>query len=190
MRKLFWIALLLVTVNPCIADVVIGRTYPIFEENPVDQIRRKAEKVDWEEKFSNRKDSWKTNVRVGNLPRTSAPREYRYIPYAVADADVMDEKGNIIYPKGYEYNPLQYIAMAFSIHVIDQKDVEWIKPKIKLGDMILVHRGDITEISKALKWPVYILDKKTQSRLNIQSVPSSLKKEGTELLIREYVNEV
>lgn len=170
-------------------EITVGRTYPVIEEDPVIQIKRRAQQHDWRQMVNQRKDSWKENYRTASLPRSQENLSRYHIPYGVAEKDVIDANGAVIYPAGFQFNPLEHIRMPYSIYVIDQKDIDWVKERITMKDMILISNGNVEESIKAFKGRTYILDEVTKERLNITHVPSVVEQVGHQLKISEYVNE-
>ena len=168
---------------------VIGQVYEIAEAYPVEQIKQRAAQHDWGKYSRNAKNSWKKNFRSTALPRTQESITRYHVPWAIAEKDVIDASGNIIYPKGFEYNPLEHMRMPYKIFVIDQKDVAWVKPQLTMKDMVLINEGNLEETTKSFKGRTFILDDVTRERLNITSIPSTIEQVGTQLKISEVINE-
>lgn len=190
MRIVTVMALCLVHLGSAIAaEITVGRTYPVIEEDPVVQIKKRALKHDWNNYMNQRKDSWKQNYRTTALPRSTQSNTRYHIPYAIAEKDVIDANGSVIYPAGFQFNPMEFITMPYSIFVIDQKDIDWVKQRVEMDDMILINNGNIEETIKSFKGRTFILDEVTKERLNVTHVPSVIEQDNHQLKISEYVNE-
>ncbi|KAB0979375.1 conjugal transfer protein TraU, partial [Cronobacter sakazakii] len=100
--------------------------------------------------------------------------------------DVPDKNGRIIYPKGYTFNPLQYVHLPQRIVVISPGQEEWLKEKVQPTDMILYTHGDVIRKSESLDRPAFILDSSLQQRLDVKVTPTIIHQEGAHLVIDEY----
>ncbi len=110
-----------------------------------ENIRRKV--VDSiERKFS--------NYSCFNLPVQEKSRKYEVTPVYTLEFDITDPINNrIIYPKGFQYNPLDYVTFTGSIVLIDTnnplqiKVMEFLKKKLPHPVRIFVTEGDPRKIS-------------------------------------------
>ena len=172
-----------------------GNTYPIAERDGLDEIREKAKKVEWSKYFSAR-----------NFSRQIAGHERSFeftLPKAKADSnrliditytlpfDIYDASGNVLYPKGFSFNPLEYMPMPYSIVVIDGSDksqLRWFKASqygSKVAAMVLTTGGETAKLIGELKRPVYVADRRIAQRFQLRAVPSIIEQKGLYMEVRE-----
>ena len=89
---------------------LLGRTYEIVEPDALVKIQEKVAQVDWETVMS---DGMARNAaaKAVSLPRAQEDRARYHIPYYIAEFDVKDQTGQIIYPKGFQFNPLEHVRL-------------------------------------------------------------------------------
>ena len=102
-----------------------GAVYPIAEPDSLAELKEKAAKVDWKrhldrEKLTRKVRNYKPSD-LKRLPATARDRAFLSDLSYTLDVDIPDGKGGILYPKGYTFNPLDYIQMRRTIVVIDGK---------------------------------------------------------------------
>jgi conjugal transfer pilus assembly protein TraW len=106
--------------------------------------------------------------------------------------DIVGINGEIIYPKGYRYNPMEYVFMRRILVFIngrDEKQIQWYKKSPYTADMrtmLLITDGSYWEVKKKLKTMVYYANRKIIDRMGIKAVPSVAVQNKTELEVREY----
>ncbi|MQK85065.1 conjugal transfer protein TraU, partial [Escherichia coli] len=94
--------------------------------------------------------------------------------------------GHVLYPKGYTFNPLQFVQLPQRIVVISPGQEEWLKANAQDTDMVLYTHGDVIRKSESINRPAFILDTTLQQRLDIQVTPTIVTQEGRRLVINEY----
>ena len=180
------ISFLVVSSTPfvCADAVTIGRVYPISERDALEEIEAKVAGTDFHTAMSKRRDAWQAMQSV-TLP-ISHNAAVRYVePIYTAEFDITDQQGKVIYPKGYKYNPLDFVTLPQRIVVIRGEQAEWIKPQLQESDMVLVASGNIDQVKQLLERPVFILDEKTKRRLGLDKAPSIVGQEKNRLIITE-----
>ena len=84
--------------------------------------------------------------------------------YVVPD-DIKDTNGRIMYPKGYKFNPADYVRMTQTIVIIDATNklqIAWAKKNKYFDDMkymVLLNDGNAYEMQKDYKNTFYYIDK-------------------------------
>ena len=160
-----------------------GRTYPIIEPDGIEEMKNAARQVDWSKYFN--KSAMEKAMHdyrprgFMSLPKASSDRVRQVdISYSV-EFDVIDpSSGAVLYPKGYTFNPLDYMTFHKKIVVIDGSDheqVEWFnKSKYSKDPMtvLLITGGVFYEVSEKVKRSVFFATDKIVRRLQIQYVPS------------------
>jgi conjugal transfer pilus assembly protein TraW len=166
----------------------IGRTYPIIERDALEEIEERAKQVDWSSMF----DKDRNAERIRNYqPKdlASLPRAVRSnvrmidISYTL-EFDIPDGKGGILYPKGFVFNPLDYITYPRTIVVIngsDRQQIAWFKSSVHATSMkavLLITAGNYYDLSKELNRPVYYLTAGLARKLQLSATPCIVVQKG------------
>jgi len=173
-----------------------GATYPIAEPDSLTELNEKAAKVDWKRHLNPEKLTRKVrNFRPKDLKRLPAARRDRAflsdLSYTL-DVDIPDGKGGILYPKGYTFNPLDYLRFRRTIVVIngtDRRQVEWFRKSPWNKDLnvtLLLTDGGYFELGKRLRRPVFYASALIADRLGLKAVPSVVRQNGRFMEVREY----
>ena len=152
-------------------------------------------KIDWQKHFNR----GKTKAAIKNyqpenltaLPRATKDRTFNVDMSYTIDFDIPDGKGDILYPKGYTFNPLDYVQLPNILVVIDasdKKQVEWFESSPYINDyrtMCLITGGKFWALSQKLRRPVYYANKQIIQRLKARAVPSVIQQKGQYLEVKE-----
>jgi conjugal transfer pilus assembly protein TraW len=173
-----------------------GAVYPIIEPDALEEIRARAAQVDWKKVFNREKMTRKVReYRPDNLvklPAASHSRTFLTDMSHTLDMDIPDGKGGVLYPKGYTFNPLDYIKLTRILVIIngnDKKQVEWFRtsPWNKdLNAMLLLTEGGYFKLGDRLKRPVFYADRLMVTKLGLKAVPSVAVQKGRMMEVREY----
>ncbi|CAH6291122.1 MULTISPECIES: TraU family protein [Citrobacter] len=163
----------------------IGQVYGIAEPDALAEIEQRVRAVDWSKELNKNRDSWATFQGVP-LPVSKKTQTRTHVPFYTSLIDVPDKDGKVLYPKGYTFNPLQFVHLPQRIVVISPGQEEWLQSNVKSTDMVLYTHGDVIKKSESLDRPAFILDKSLQQRLDIKVTPTIVSQEGTHLVINEY----
>lgn len=172
----------------------LGKTYEIAEKDALTEIEEKAVQLDWS-KMTERARRNITNYVPPNLPGEfpDADKE-RVIEVDMTytlDFDITDGKGNILYPKGYSFNPLDYVKFPITLIFLDgskKTHIEWFETSSYLKDpsvKVLITRGSYYELMKRLKRPVFYATKLMTDRFQIKKLPSVVRQKGKIMEMRE-----
>lgn len=102
--------------------------------------------------------------------------------------DITDAKGNIVYPKGYRYNPLTHRRFRTMI-VIDGSEpdqLDWADHVEAAADpmtRIVITQGDLAAVSRRFNRRVYRLHPQVAQRFGIQTVPTIVQQKGAVLAV-------
>ena len=172
-----------------------GATYPIMEGDAITQLKKAIAKYDWE-KFKNKQKGKIKNYKPQDLVDLPTAREDKVFKVDMTGSikeDIIGRDGVVIYPKGYRYNPMEYVFMRRIIVFIngqDEKQIEWYKKSpypTDMRTMLLITDGSYLNVRKKLKaLTVYYANKEIIERMGIKAVPSVAVQKGTELEVREY----
>jgi conjugal transfer pilus assembly protein TraW len=123
--------------NFCFAEIKdlgsFGQSYKIKEKDALEEIYSQAQKVDFKNKYKKAREKAVSEYQPKNmifLPETQKEKIFTSKLMYTLDFDIPDQFGNIIYPKGYTYNVLDYINMQEKVVVFDitkPKHLKWIK---------------------------------------------------------------
>jgi conjugal transfer pilus assembly protein TraW len=172
-----------------------GATYPITEEDAISQLKKAIAKYDWE-KFKIKQKEKIKNFKPKDLVDLPVAKEDKVFKVDMTGAikeDIIGRDGEVIYPKGYRYNPMEYVFMRRIIVFIngkDEKQIEWYKKSPYPADMrtmLLITDGSYLDVRKKLNtMTVYYANKEIIERMGIKAVPSVAVQKGTELEVQEY----
>lgn len=160
---------------------VHGRTYGISEPDALNEIQDKAAGTDWSKVF----DPEKMEPRLKNfkleskkLPKAESDREFTVDMTYVLEQDIPDGQGNILYPAGYSFNPLEYTRLDNVIVVMDGSDPEqvaWYETSSYARDyrtMLLITDGQYYDLTEQLNTSVFYATARIIERFNLRAVPS------------------
>jgi conjugal transfer pilus assembly protein TraW len=170
----------------------VGTTYEIAEKDALAEIEERAKGVDWEKVMQRKavEDYDGPQDRI-TLPRAGRDRTFSADMTYTLQMDVPDGKGGILYPKGYTFNPLDYVAFAKTLVIINGNDPEQVKwfaaseYKNRLDVMLLLTEGRYGRLGKKLNVSLFYADSQLVERLQLAAVPSVVKQEGREMVVRE-----
>ena len=179
--------LIFLSVNSAFAEVeTVGATYDIVEPDVLKEIKNKAKNIDIRKEYLKNKDKW-TAFKSEKLPPAKVERERKFKPYYIVEKSIHDQYGNILYPEGYKYNPLDYVKMPWRIVVIgdSEREFEWLLNNKQPTDKILIAGGNPITTGKRLGKPVFIVNKNAKERLRLEYTPSIVKQVNDELIVSE-----
>jgi conjugal transfer pilus assembly protein TraW len=172
-----------------------GATYPIMEGDAISQMKKAIAGYDWE-KFKRKQREEINNYKpkdLVDLPTVREDKVFKVDMTGTIKEDIVGKDGEVIYPKGYRYNPMEYVFMRRILVFIngkDEKQIEWYKQSpypTDMRTMLLITDGSYLNVRKNLKaLTVYYANKEIIERMGIKAVPSVAVQKGTELEVREY----
>ena len=170
----------------------VGRTWPIAEQDALTEIEAKARQVEWRKVLERKKvENYQGLPDRGSLPRAKRDRTFQVDLTYTTSIDVPDGKGGILYPKGYTFNPLDYVTYPKTLVVIngnDPEQVQWLaasKYATRLDVMLLLTEGRYEVVAKQVSRPVFYADRKIIDRLHLQAVPAIIKQKGRLMEVSE-----
>lgn len=174
----------------------VGKTYSFAEKDALTEIEDRAKQIDWTKKLAELK-SKVVNFRpeIPHLPRVIADRVRMVDPTYTLDVDVPDPRdpSQILYPKGFTFNPLQYMKMPGCVVFVDAADrqqLAWLKKSALSKEAtakILLTGGDIGQMEKLLGRPVFFANNLLVEKFEIMAVPSVACQKGVSLEIHEIL---
>ena len=175
-----------------------GAVYDIVEKDALKELEEKAKSVD----FSKAVDRNALVRRARNFApedvkemRTIGParkdRTFLVDMTYTLERDIKDHKGSIVYPAGYAFNPLNYVAYPRTLVILNGKrpeDVRWFEESPYARDArvtLLLTDGSYSELSRSLKRPVFYASTKLIEAFRIQAVPSVVRQSGAFMEVTE-----
>lgn len=177
-----------------------GAVYPIAEPDVLKDIQEAASRVDWQKVFDQKRFEERIKAfrppDLKKLPRAKEPRVRLVdltwtLPFDIPKVNERGEIVGILYPKGYTFNPLDYVTYPRTLVVIDADDplqLEWFERSRYLNDpevTLLLSGGSWYEVSQRLKRPVFYAFGFVVERLKIEKVPSVLRQKGRFMEVKE-----
>lgn len=177
----------------------VGTTYPIAEKDMMTEIEERAASVDWKSIIAKEKENVKKTAAKADtrIPAADKNKTFYLDMTYMLDHDIhtyntAGEITGILYPKGFIYNPLDYIKIK-EIYVIlngnRKSEVEWFKNKYALSPLVypLITEGDAIEVAESIGRPVYILKDNMKELFKIERTVSIVYPEGRKLRVDEIV---
>jgi len=169
-----------------------GTTYRITERDALAEIEDRARQVDWNKVLDKRKvENYQGPPDKASLPRAKRNRSFPVDMTYTTEIDVPDGKGGILYPKGYTFNPLDYVTYPKTLVVINGTDpdqVRWFAASEydkRLDVTLLLTEGSFGAVSKRISRPLFYADRKIIERLRLKAVPSVIKQKGRLMEVTE-----
>jgi conjugal transfer pilus assembly protein TraW len=169
---------------------VIGRTWPIAEPDALAEIEAKASALprDMGPKFGPRA-SWSA-LKSASLAPVVSPRVRTVVPFYTLDMDVTLPDGRVLYPKGFTFNPLTYVALPQRLVVVHPRELGWALKTAAPTDWILLAAGagptaDPIAMGEKLGRPLFILEERVKSRLGLTVAPVIVRQVGHTLELTE-----
>lgn len=175
-----------------------GATYSITEKDALKEMEEKAKRADVSKIISKKRLIHKIdNFRptdIGELRKIGPARKEKAflvdMTYSL-QFDIPDGQGGILYPKGYAFNPLDYIVYPNTLVFLNgqsPKQVVWFRTSQYARDYrvkLIITDGSYLDLSKALKRPVFYANKTLVNIFQIKAVPSVVKQKGNMMEVRE-----
>jgi conjugal transfer pilus assembly protein TraW len=194
MRTVLLIALL--TALPCSARDLgtHGRVYPLVEEDLVKVMMARAQaKVD-SGQWARQIDKWRDQARERAarpkgivLPRAEQDRSFYYDPSIIVSHDIRDASGVLIYPKGTQVNPLDFVSMTQGLILIDGDDPEQIDWMLGLKDLAafkaVLTNGPILDLMQRLNHRLYFdQHQRLVNKFGVKALPARIYQDGARYL--------
>ena len=195
MRRLFVTMLALFVASAAHARNLgtVGATYSIAERDALAEIEEKAKGIDWSRVIKKKHiEEYDGPADRVSLPRAARNRSFPVDMTYTLQMDIPDGKGGILYPKGYTFNPLDYVTFARTLVVIngnDEEQVKWFvasEYKGRIDVMLLLTEGPYRSLGKKLDVPLFYADSMIVERMRLSVVPSIVRQEGKVMMVHEY----
>jgi len=185
--------LVLLFVQPGLARVLgtFGKTYPVIERDALEEIQERAAQVNWKSALDRIRPEGFRPKGLPDLPRAAKDRSFLVDMTYTLGFDIPDGKGGILYPKGYRFNPLDYLPFNQTLVVFDGDDplqVAWLKASgllSKSGTMLLLSDGSFIDVGKGLNRLAYYASPQIVERFHLRVTPSVIRRRGKLMEVQE-----
>jgi conjugal transfer pilus assembly protein TraW len=174
----------------------VGAVYPIAEPDSLAELKARVARVDWKKHLD--RDRLAARVRdfrprgLKRLPPATRDRSFLSDLTYTLERDIPDGRGGILYPRGYRFNPLDYVRLRRTVIVIDGSDrrqVAWFRKspwKRDINALLLLTGGNYAPLGDSLGRPVFYADQLIVERFGLRAVPSVACQNGRFVEVREY----
>jgi conjugal transfer pilus assembly protein TraW len=112
------------------------------------------------------------------------------VPFYTLDTEIRLPTGELLYPRGYSFNPLAYVTLPQRLVVVHPRDLGWALKTARLTDFILLAAGsarddDAITLSERTGRAIFILEERVKDRLNLTVAPVIIAQIGQRLELTE-----
>jgi conjugal transfer pilus assembly protein TraW len=150
-------------------EIKVGDVYPVKEKSMEELIAARIQSADMEQKLLNYTKTFEAGITI---PAAAVDKEYAFTPWYVLQEDIRDQNNQVLFPKGFRFNPLTKVRAPGRLVFFDETQVDWVIENSLAGDHLVMTSGDVYTAMEKLKARVYLLDAKTHERLDVSAVPS------------------
>jgi conjugal transfer pilus assembly protein TraW len=175
-----------------------GAVYGIVEKDALKELQEKAKSVDFSKSVDRNalvkkaKNFTPEDVKeMRMIGPARKDRTFRVDMTYTLERDIKDDKGNIMYPAGYTFNPLAYVAYPRTLVILNGKrpdQIHWFEESSYAKDAqvtLLLTDGPYSDLAKSLKRPVFYASTKLVEVFKIQAVPSVIRQSGAFMEVTE-----
>jgi conjugal transfer pilus assembly protein TraW len=187
---LLLLASIVVAASAHAATSTIGRTWPIAEPDAFAEIEARTAKLppDMRGKYGPR-SSWSAMKAAALMPATRSQTR-TVVPFYTLDTEIRLPTGELLYPRGYSFNPLAYVTLPQRLVVVHPRDLGWALKTARLTDFILLAAGnaqddDAITLSERTGRAIFILEERVKDRLNLTVAPVIIAQIGQKLELTE-----
>ncbi len=171
----------------------VGATYPVVEPDLVTELKNEAIRQHTARDTAQPQDQLKMYqpANLHTLPHVTTDRTFLVNMNYTVTQDVVDGEGTILYPRGFTFNPLDYLRFPGGLVVIDGTDplhIKWFQNTDYAKNhqaRLLLSDGSAYELSRQLKRSVFYLTSDIAKRLQLAAVPSVVVQEDRNVRVHE-----
>lgn len=201
MKKIFFSTIILASILYAGGgkEMVLGKTKDFAERDMIELIQEFIEKnkAQIEQKAFKTREQARENVKnyqpKGLLPLKPALEDKIFYPdltYTL-DQDIKNANGDILYPKGFQFNPADYVKLSYAMVVINgnnKKEVEWFEKSgfsNQVSYRLLLSEGSYYDLNQELKQEVFYLNPQIREKFKIEKTPSIIKQIDNKIQIHK-----
>lgn len=198
MKRILIPILFIAALSALAADLgTVGKVYKIAEQDMMAEIEERASKVDWKAVLKRETENIKKKAGDANLKLPMAVKKrsfYLDMTYSLDhDINTYDQQGKItgvLYPKGFKYNPLDYIKVKETYVILNgnrNAEVDWFKKKYALTPLVypLITEGNALQVAEKIGRPVYVLQDNMKKIFKLEHTVSIVYPEGRRMRVDE-----
>ena len=170
----------------------VGRTYPVVEPDGLAEIQQPSDRMkEFQEMLAEQIKNYQP-ANLHPLPRATTDRTFLVDMTYTLDRDLADSDGKVIYPKGYTFNPFDYIALPGGLVVIDGNDpaqIKWFEASQYCKNhqaRLLLSNGQAAGLTEKFKRQTFYLTDDIAKRLHLAAVPSVVVQKGGKVQVMEF----
>ncbi len=194
-KYIYFIIFLTIILNS--KPLILGKTYEFAEQDMLREIKFHISNSNSKLKKQERKIVKKIKDKILNIkPKVTIPlkKAEKNVTYEIdtiykTEFDVFDTNGNILYPKGFKYNPLDYIQLPYEVIFINAKNKEelfWAKRYVgNASYKILITNGTYKNASEVLKSHVFFATDHIINRFQIKATPTIATQKKNKMFLTE-----
>lgn len=167
------------------ATSTIGRTWPIAEPDAMAEIEARAGNAPSLASRLGPRSTWSA-MQAASLAPASRTRVRTVVPFYTLEQDIALPDGRLLYPKGFTFNPLDYVTLPQRLVIVHPRDLTWALRIARLTDFILLTAGDALELSERTGRPLFILEERVKARLGLTVAPVIVAQQGKALKLTEF----
>lgn len=177
---------------------VLGKTYPIVEQDFLAYIEQKIHTLQSSGEWQTLQNTFKKRVKAhlmrptpSHLPRAMKDKSFLFNPSITVTYAVRDNNGVIIAPQGTVINPLERVSLTSTLLFFDGDDeaqVQWVSQEIKRHPKIklILTSGSIKANAIFFQQAVYFdLNGYLIHKFQITALPACVKQVGDRLQVSE-----
>lgn len=173
-----------------------GNIYRIAEPDALKELEDKAASTDLKERIKKEETTRRIEryrpSNVVSLPSAKKARTSLVDMTYTLELDIPDGKGGVLYPKGFIFNPLDYIPFSRTIVVLNgaaENEVDWFMASEyyrRTDVLVLVTDGMWKELMHRFKRNIFYLTEPVRTRFRLSSTPSVIvKKDNKYMEVKE-----
>jgi conjugal transfer pilus assembly protein TraW len=163
---------------------VIGQTYPIEEDDALSEIEAKAEATPFDRSQVGPPETW-SSFDSKMLPPSPVNSVRMVTPLHQLGFGIPDHNGEILYPAGFTFNPLEHATLPGRIIVTDPSRIEWALSEASAIDMVLVAGAHPDQILGRPGRSIFLLGDMLAERLGVTHAPTIIRQVGVQLELSE-----
>lgn len=171
------------------ASITMGKTYAILEPDALAEIEARVERSSWNGKELFGDPSTWSATKSATLKLAVNNRIRHVVPEYALTIDIPDTRkgreGKLLYPKGYTFNPLQYVKMTGRLIIVPPHLIAWGRGQMRLGDMLLLSGGNIVAEINKYQDAIFVLEPRIKERFQLTHAPVIVEQDGNRLRLHE-----
>lgn len=177
-----------------------GATFSVKELSLIEQIKRRMETIDWEQKKQAATQNYWKNRAKFPLELAAKDDVFYIDPTVTIKRDVINRAGVVLARAGSKFNPLAEMPNAYlRLYILDPTDpkqLAWLDTKMEsfdYRDQIIINQLDaergwdgLAELRRRYGRDVFLLEQELITKFALKAVPSIVSMENNFIKVSEY----